>query len=90
MDLRNRAKARASMLGYEHPTAAIAAAYGVASDDNRVRALWQVIATGRPAYDKVVELCTVFRFALADAGVWFTDDEDAIRTMLASKPEGDR
>ena len=68
MDLRNRAKARASMLGYEHPTAAIAAAYGVASDDNRVRALWQVIATGRPAYDKVVELCTVFRFALADAG----------------------
>lgn len=42
-------------------------------------------------YDKVVEMCQAFHFSLADAGVWFTEDEDALRTMLASKPvEGGR
>lgn len=86
MDLKRRAVARAALLGFDTPSAAIASYYGAPSfDDNRVRALWQVLSCGRPSYERVLELCRVFRFAPEHAGVWFADDDTA-RAMLAIEP----
>ena len=92
-DLIPRARARAVILRHDSVMGAIAAHFGTEDTrDGRVRALYAVLKNGHPNYDKLIELCEVFKLDLADAGFWFTRFENRWRELVIKAPalaEGD-
>lgn len=82
MDLVERARLRAVVIGSSGPMQAIAKHLGAESThDNRVRGLYSVLRAGSPSHEKVLELCSAFQIDPADAGFWFTEDETTWRDI---------